>query len=72
MLLIFFIIGFKSNDWPIVIQLIPIYSSLLFLGLSHGAADHLCMWGFLKKQSIKNKDLKFRNINSHIFKTVLT
>ena len=53
--LIFFIIGFKSNDWPIVIKLIPIYSSLLFLGLSHGAADHLCMWGFLNKQSIKNK-----------------
>ena len=44
-------VGFKSNNWTIQIQLIPFYVSLIIFGLPHGAADHLCMWGLIKKKS---------------------
>ena len=52
---LFFTIGFTSNSWPIFFQMLPIYLSLIFLGLSHGAADHLCMWGLLSNKTIKAK-----------------
>ena len=64
---IFFIIGYQSNEWPIFLQMLPIYVSLIFLGLSHGAADHLCMWGLL---SIKTPRIKLALIGIY-FATAL-
>ena len=64
---IFFVIGYQSSEWPMFFQMLPIYVSLIFLGLSHGAADHLCMWGLL---SIKTPRIKLALIGIY-FATAL-
>ena len=52
---IFALVGLGSSEWPIVWQLLPFYLSLFILGMPHGAADHLLLWGLTGKDSISFK-----------------
>ena len=45
-------LGYLSSDWPIAWQLIPLYLSLFIFGMPHGGADHLLLWGMVKKSSL--------------------
>jgi len=45
------ILGFLSTNWPISYQLLPLYLSLFLFGMPHGGADHLLIWGMIKKSS---------------------
>ena len=53
--LLFFVplagLGFKSAEWPIYLQLMPLFISLFLFGMPHGGADHLLLWGMLRKDS---------------------
>lgn len=51
LLLLLSVVGFGSTEWPIVWQLFPFYIGLFILGMPHGAADHLLIWGLLGKDS---------------------
>ena len=44
-------LGFKSAEWPIYLQLLPLFISLFLFGMPHGGADHLLLWGMLRKDS---------------------
>ena len=44
-------LGIKSAEWPIYLQLLPLFVSLLIFGMPHGGADHLLLWGMLRKDS---------------------
>jgi hypothetical protein len=44
-------LGFKSEGWPIYLQLLPLFISLFLFGMPHGGADHLLLWGMLRKDS---------------------
>lgn len=44
-------LGFKSVEWPIYLQLLPLFISLFLFGMPHGGADHLLLWGMLRKDS---------------------
>ena len=52
---IFALVGLGSSEWPIVWQLLPFYLSLFILGMPHGAADHLLLWGLAGKDSTSFK-----------------
>lgn len=52
---IFALVGLGSSEWPIVWQLLPFYLSLFILGMPHGAADHLLLWGLTGKDSTSFK-----------------
>ena len=45
-------LGHLSSDWPIAWQILPFYLSLFILGMPHGGADHLLLWGIVKKSSV--------------------
>ena len=53
--LLFFVplagLGLKSAEWPIYLQLLPLLISLFLFGMPHGGADHLLLWGMLRKDS---------------------
>ena len=42
------IVGFFSTEWQIAYQLLPIYLGLFILGMPHGGADHLLIWGMIR------------------------
>ena len=42
-------LGVKSVEWPIYLQLLPLFISLFLFGMPHGGADHLLLWGMLQK-----------------------
>ena len=44
-------LGFKSAEWPIYLQLLPLFMSLFLFGMPHGGADHLLLWGMQRKDS---------------------
>ena len=44
-------LGFYSAEWPIYLQLLPLFLSLFLFGIPHGGADHLLLWGMLRKDS---------------------
>ena len=44
-------LGLKSAEWPIYLQLLPLIISLFIFGMPHGGADHLLLWGMLRKDS---------------------
>ena len=44
-------LGFKSAEWPMYLQLLPLFTSLFLFGMPHGGADHLLLWGMLRKDS---------------------
>ena len=44
-------LGFKSAEWPIYLQLLPLFISLFLFGMPHGGADHLLLWCMLRKDS---------------------
>ena len=44
-------LGLKSAEWPIYLQLLPLIISLFLFGMPHGGADHLLLWGMLRKDS---------------------
>ena len=44
-------LGFMSAEWPIYLQLLPLFISLFLFGMPHGGADHLLLWGMLGKDS---------------------
>ncbi len=44
-------LGFKSAEWPMYLQLLPLFISLFLFGMPHGGADHLLLWGMLRKDS---------------------
>lgn len=44
-------LGLKSAEWPIYLQLLPLFISLFLFGMPHGGADHLLLWGMLRKDS---------------------
>ncbi|MEC9227792.1 MAG: Brp/Blh family beta-carotene 15,15'-dioxygenase, partial [Verrucomicrobiota bacterium] len=44
-------LGFKSAEWQIYLQLLPLFISLFLFGMPHGGADHLLLWGMLRKDS---------------------
>ena len=46
------VLGYLSSDWPIAWQLLPLYLSLFVFGMPHGGADHLLLWGMVKKSSL--------------------
>ena len=46
------ILGYMSRDWPLAWQLLPLYLSLFVFGMPHGGADHLLLWGMVKKSSL--------------------
>ena len=53
-LLVFLILGILgllnlTGNW----QFLLIFFSLFFLGIPHGAADHLVLWGLIRRQSTK-------------------
>ena len=45
------VVGSISEGWSIHLQLLPLFLSLFILGMPHGGADHLLLWGMLKKDS---------------------
>ena len=45
------VLGLKSAEWPIYLQLLPLFISLFLFGMPHGGADHLLLWGMLRKDS---------------------
>ena len=45
------VVGSMSAAWPIYLQLLPLFISLFIFGMPHGGADHLLLWGMLKKDS---------------------
>ena len=45
------VLGTMSVGWPIHLQLLPLFISLFIFGMPHGGADHLLLWGMLKKDS---------------------
>ena len=45
------VLGILSSDWPISYQLLPLYLSLFLFGMPHGGADHLLIWGMIKKST---------------------
>ncbi len=53
--LLFFVplagLGLESAEWPIYLQLLPLFISLFLFGMPHGGADHLLLWGILRKDS---------------------
>ena len=48
-------LGFKSAEWPIYLQLLPLLISLFLFGRPHGGADHLLLWGILQKDSLHRR-----------------
>ena len=48
-------LGFKSAEWPIYLQLLPLFISLFLFGMPHGGADHLLLWGMLRKDSCSRR-----------------
>ena len=44
-------LGLESVEWPIYLQLLPLFISLFLFGMPHGGADHLLLWGMLRKDS---------------------
>ena len=46
------ILGYMSTDWPLAWQLLPLYLSLFIFGMPHGGADHLLLWGMVKKSPL--------------------
>lgn len=46
------ILGLFSADWPISYQLFPLYLSLFLFGMPHGGADHLLIWGMIRKSTL--------------------
>ncbi len=45
------VLGILSADWPISYQLLPLYLSLFLFGMPHGGADHLLIWGMIRKST---------------------
>jgi Brp/Blh family beta-carotene 15,15'-monooxygenase len=45
------VLGLFSADWPISYQLFPLYLSLFLFGMPHGGADHLLIWGMIRKST---------------------
>ena len=44
-------LGLLSENWPIYLQLLPLFISLFVFGMPHGGADHLLIWGMLQNNS---------------------
>ena len=44
-------LGIISSEWPIYLQLLPLFISLFLFGMPHGGVDHLLLWGMLSKDS---------------------
>lgn len=44
-------LGLLSQNWPIYLQLLPLFLSLFIFGMPHGGADHLLIWGMLRNDS---------------------
>ena len=44
-------LGIRSTEWAIYLQLLPLFVSLFLFGMPHGGADHLLLWGMLRKDS---------------------
>ncbi len=45
------VLGYFSHGWPLPLQLLPLYLSLFIFGMPHGGADHLLVWGMIRKSS---------------------
>lgn len=45
------VLGFLARDWPIAFQLLPLYLSLFLFGMPHGGADHLLIWGMIRRST---------------------
>jgi hypothetical protein len=43
------VLGLKSAEWPIYLQLLPLFISLFLFGMPHGGADHLLLMGYAAK-----------------------
>ena len=44
-------LGLLSQNWPLYLQLLPLFLSLFIFGMPHGGADHLLIWGMLRNDS---------------------
>ena len=44
-------LGFKIAEWPTYLHLLTLFISLFLFGMPHGGADHLLLWGMLRKDS---------------------
>ena len=44
-------LGLLSQNWPLYLQLLPLFVSLFIFGMPHGGADHLLIWGMLRNDT---------------------
>ena len=56
-------LGFYSAEWPIYLQLLPLFLSLFLFGIPHGGADHLLLWGMLRKDSWPKRITAFGSLH---------
>ena len=48
-------LGLLSQNWPIYLQLLPLFLSLFIFGMPHGGADHLLIWGMHRNDSYRRR-----------------